>query len=268
MRGVVDGAVRALVVVLGMASMAAAVDGEDSVGPISTDRPGQATSTDIVPLGTLQAEGGAQYQPSTDNRTPDVSIPQLVLRWAPLTWLELRLGSNFSFFTDRITGSGAATTIDLTVATKMQLIEQRGAVPTVGTLVELDTPIASTGEATNDFDPSLTLLAAWDLTSAWSVDANVAFAGPSRGVNDVERVFQLNPIVSLSWSPTEPLGLFAEWYSLVKGDDEPTQQSADGGVTWVVTDDFQVDIAAGLGLNGAAPDFYVGAGFAWRWWLP
>jgi hypothetical protein len=264
----VGGAVRALVVVLGMMSTAAAVEPAEPVGPISTDRPGQSTSTDIVPRGTLQIEGGMQYQPSSDDRTPDVSIPQLVLRWAPLVWLELRLGSNFGLFTQRTAGSDAATTIDLTVATKMRVIEQRGAVPTVGALVEVDAPIASTGEAINDFDPSLTLLADWDLTAEWSIAANLALAGPSPGVNDVERVFQVSPIVALGWSPTEPLALFAEWYSLVKANDEPTQQSADGGVTWVVTDDFQIDVAAGVGLNAAAPDYYVGAGFAWRWWLP
>ena len=253
---------RALVVVPGMASMAAAVE------PISTDRPGQATSTDIVEPGALQMELGVQYQPARDQRTPDLSLPQLVLRWAPLTWLELRLGENTSVYTQRRTGAGTSTTSEITLATKARFVEQRDAVPTLGALLELDIPLGTSGVATNSVDPSLTFLAAWDLTTDWSLDANLGLSGPSQGIHDTTRVLQIDPILSLEWSASERLGLFVEWFSSVKVNDEPTQRSTDGGVTYLLSDNLQVDVAAGVGLNAAAPDYYVGAGFAWRWWLP
>jgi hypothetical protein len=255
-------AARVLAILLGVARVAAGVE------PISTDRPGQATSTDIVPPKTLQMELGAQYQPSPDQRLPDVAFPLLVLRWAPLTWLELRFGSSASFYTHRNTGAGTATTSELTLATKARFVEQRGLLPTLGTLLELDVPVATSGVATSGTDPSLTILMAWDLAAAWSIDANLGLSGPSQGIHDVERVFQIDPVLSLEWAALDRVALFAEWYAPAKANGEPTQQSTDGGITYLVTDNLQIDAAAGVGLNAAAPDYYVGAGLAWRWWLP
>jgi hypothetical protein len=42
----------------------------------------------------------------------------------------------------------------------------------------------------------------------------------------------------------------------------------DGGFTWLVSDNLQLDISAGAGLNHAAPDFFISAGAAWRFALP
>jgi len=241
------------------------------VEPISTDRPGQSTSTDIVARGTLQIELGLQYQPESaagDRRTPDLSAPQLVLRWAPLGWLELRFGQNTAFYSTRTTGAEEASSSELVFGTKAQLVEQRGAIPTVGGLFELNVPIATSGSATSGMNPTLTVLAAWGLASDWELDANLGVSVPSQGVDDPTRVVQLAPVLSLGWDATDRIGLFVEWYSSVKANDEPTQESTDGGITFLVTDDLQIDFAGGAGLNAPAPDFYVGAGLAWRWWLP
>jgi len=253
------------VLVLGIASSAAGVE------PISTDRPGQGTSTDIVPQGAIQVELGIQYQPESaagDRRTPDLSAPELTLRWAPLDWLELRFGENTAFYSSHTTGDDDASSSELELATKARFVEQHGAVPTFAALFELDIPIATSGGATNAVDPMLTLLAGWSLAADWSFDANLGLSGPSQGVENPARVFQLDPVLTLEWDALERVGLFIEWYSSAKTNGEPTQQSTDGGITYLVTDNLQIDFAAGAGLNAPAPDFYVGAGLAWRWWLP
>ena len=38
----------------------------------------------------------------------------------------------------------------------------------------------------------------------------------------------------------------------------------EGGFTFLVNEDLQLDVSAGAGLNDAAPDFFVAAGVAWR----
>ena len=39
---------------------------------------------------------------------------------------------------------------------------------------------------------------------------------------------------------------------------------ADGGFTFLVNNNFQLDVRAGVGLNEAADDYFVGTGFAVR----
>jgi hypothetical protein len=63
--------------------------------------------------------------------------------------------------------------------------------------------------------------------------------------------------------------MFTEWFAFY-----PTSALADGigpehyfngGFTYLVTNNFQLDIRAGLGLNQAADDFFAGTGFAVRY---
>ena len=61
------------------------------------------------------------------------------------------------------------------------------------------------------------------------------------------------------------LGGFVEYFGGVKTRGEDDEHSVDGGFTWLVNDDLQLDLSAGVGLNHAAPDFFVSAGFAWRY---
>lgn len=59
------------------------------------------------------------------------------------------------------------------------------------------------------------------------------------------------------------MGTFVEYYGVIE-DGAPDQHSADAGVTYLLSDDVQLDFSAGFGLNDAAPDFFVAAGVAWR----
>jgi hypothetical protein len=63
--------------------------------------------------------------------------------------------------------------------------------------------------------------------------------------------------------------MYLETYGLIPvsaiAPDAGPQYYADGGFVYRVTNNFQLDIRAGIGLNRRADDFFTGAGFAYRY---
>ena len=103
-----------------------------------------------------------------------------------------------------------------------------------------------------------------ELDERFGLDANLGFAGPTQGVDDSGRVFEVDPSVSLEGSLTSRLSAFVEYFSTIRASGEEDEHGMDGGFTYLLSDDLQIDLSAGAGLNRATPDFFVGFGIAWR----
>ena len=67
---------------------------------------------------------------------------------------------------------------------------------------------------------------------------------------------------------SERVGAFIEYYAAFTDEGIDDEHAMDGGFTWLVSDDLQLDLSVGAGLNHAAPDFFVSVGAAWRFFLP
>jgi hypothetical protein len=98
--------------------------------------------------------------------------------------------------------------------------------------------------------------------------ANIGLASTSLGKDDSRRAFQAEPSVSLSASISEHAGAFIEYYAAFIDRGVGDEHSIDGGFAWLICDALQLDLSAGAGLNDAAPDFFVSAGAAWRFFFP
>jgi hypothetical protein len=128
-------------------------------------------------------------------------------------------------------------------------------------------PIASlpTGEdgfTSGHVDPTLKLTWARDLPAGWAVTGNVNVAS----VSDEEGRFTQRAIsasfghaIANSWEG------FAEVYGFTPMErGQASGVTLDCGVARQIGHDFHFDIAAGRGLTAAAPDWFVGVGFAVR----
>ena len=71
--------------------------------------------------------------------------------------------------------------------------------------------------------------------------------------------------VSMGYSVTEKLGVFVEVFGEVGLSAEDSPISVDGGLTWLLNDDSQLDLFTGAGLNNEADEFFVGLGYSLRW---
>jgi hypothetical protein len=241
--------------------------GAGQAEPLVADRPGEAETTSIVPQGVFQLEGGFKFERQTGGDEPDTdtwTVPELLLRIGILPVAELRLSADGFVHEDRVGAPNHSCGSDLELGAKLRFFDQEGLRPTTAVLAALSFPTGGRAVTSDGFDPRGTLLLNWELGESLGLDANLGFAGPTQGVNDSRRVFEMRPALSLEASIGQRSSGFIEYFSTLKPGDGADEHSIDAGVTHLLSDEIQIDFSAGVGLNRAAPDFFIGAGIAWR----
>jgi len=242
-----------------------------------TDRPDFTESTDAVPRGHVQLEGGYTfaYERAHKDRRRSHTAPEALLRVGLFDSFELRLGwegyawSESQFETQTRGGrrvlreewrQGAT---DVSVGFKYKLLEQDGLRPHFGLIGAFAPPSGSAGISSGDVDPEAKLLWAYDLGDRVGIAGNVNFGVPH---DAGDRFFQTSASLSLGVGLTDRLGGYVEYFGFY-----PHAEQADcahwlnGGLTLLLTDNLQLDWRVGAGLNEEADDFFAGVGFAWRW---
>jgi len=233
--------------------------------PLQPNRPGQADPPTVLAPGVAQIEGGFTFERETEGNpdTDTLTVPQLELRLGVHERFELQLFAEGFVQEWRDSDKNHTGVSDLEIDTRVRLWEQEGWRPATAVEFGLSFPTGS-GFATSDgFDPEGEILYAWDFAERWNLTGNFDFASETQGEDDSSRHFVFRPELALGLSISERLGTFVEYYGVIE-EDAANQHSVDGGFTFLVNDDLQLDVSAGAGLNDAAPDFFVAAGVAWR----
>lgn len=79
------------------------------------------------------------------------------------------------------------------------------------------------------------------------------------------RFFQTTNSLTTAYGLADRLGAFLEYYGLYpnnKGTD--CAHTVNGGFTYLITENLQLDWRIGTGLNEKADDFLTGVGISWR----
>jgi hypothetical protein len=215
---------------------------------IATDRPDFTESTEAVPLSRVQAEAGATWERAGE--ADALSGPELLVRWAPLEWLELRFGAP-----GYVEAEGTSGFTDPTLGLKVPL----GPVGGWG-LAAIATVLVPIGDSTlspGGLDPALVLTASRDLSPTLSLGTQAGATWDTAA----DRL-DLAATLVVGTELTERLGTFLE---LAAGalQDEPALL-LHHGYTYGLGPDVQVDVHAAVGLTAGAPDFLLGAGVAFR----
>ena len=224
--------------------------------PLSTDRPGEGTNvSSVVGVGVVQVEVGALREWEQEENNRYWQIPTVLLRFGVVDRLELRLTSGL--FTDRM--ETAARWSPVNVGTKIAITEQRDWLPKTSLEVGLTLPRTGSPSAQSRFtQPSITLLADHTVTSWLGITTNL---GANWEDDSPETIYRYG--VSFNFSVSDRLGAFAEFY----GDLPEANASShlfDGGFTFLINNNLQLDLAAGTALTENAPDFYGGGGISVR----
>jgi hypothetical protein len=252
-----------IVLILG-ACFLAAIANADS---ISTDRPGESNSPSVVAPGTVQFEGGLTFSRETDGGDPNtntVSVPQGLLRIGVLSYLEFRMIADGYVFEDRKGDNDRSSGSDLTLAARGYLFDQKRFLPTTALDFNLSLPTGSDAVTSDGVDPSGTIIFEWVLNERFALYHNLVLASTSLGKGTSGRAFRVTPTASLTAALNERAGAFIEYFATFSDSGLKDEHNVDGGFTWRIGDDLQLDVSAGAGLNAAAPDFYVSVGAAWR----
>ncbi|HSK75218.1 MAG TPA: transporter, partial [Thermoanaerobaculia bacterium] len=78
-------------------------------------------------------------------------------------------------------------------------------------------------------------------------------------------IHQLSASLSNGFSLTDRLGAYLEYYAFSEETlDGPSTHYLNGGFTWSLSPDLQLDARVGFGLNDPSPDWFAGVGAAVR----
>ena len=244
--------------------------GADLDEPLVTDRPDFTESSSTVGLGTGQLEFGYTYTYDNDG-TQSVrsqSFPETLLRYGILAqWLELRIGWNYAEQRTRNGATSVTTTgaEDLYLGFKIALTPQEGILPEMALIPQLTIPSGSSA-LTND-----EVLAGVNWCYGWEINDCLATAGSSqfnRAIDEGtgEGYIEFAQSWTVAYSLSESVGAYTEWYAFIPSgaDTASTEHYFNGGFSFLLSNDVQLDVRAGLGLNRAADDYFIGTGASVR----
>jgi hypothetical protein len=234
-----------------------------------TDRPDVTESTSIVPTGWVQAETGATLLRETGASTL-LGGPGTLVRVGLVSRVEGRLGwlgilhrdggdeedlacSDCDEATDA--GDGSA-------GIKVRLFERRGARPDLALLPFVTLPIGADPFTTGRVDPGFKILLANGISERfdWAANLGAVWLTDETGR---ERPGSATWSLSLGLDLGGGLGAFFEYFG-ENTEDEPASHALDTGLTLGLGPNAQLDASGGLGVVRDAPNWFVGAGLAFR----
>ena len=232
--------------------------------PIATDRPDFTETAETVPFQRIQLEGGYSFSRLEDEKAH--SLGELLLRIATGRRTEARIGLN-SYSWVRGPEGRFSGLEDATLGFKVKLLDGDEALgfrrPNIALIGEASIPSGSSAFREDNLQPGAKICLAWDLTDKLGMGSNLNYAWASEAGR---RFGQFSGTLAFGYSVCDRAGVFLEYFTFIPGSrGGPNLSTIDGGVTYLVNNDYQLDVRVGLGLNSARPDYFIGAGFGRRW---
>lgn len=224
-----------------------------------TDRPDQTESAFVVAKGSLQWETGFIYERAS-KRVNNYSYNTSLFRYGLMEILELRLGVDF--LGRQISGNNLSSSTSgfgpFTLGVKTLIVEQGEGIPQLAFLGTLVLPQTGKNEFENDhLGADLLFALEYTLQENMSLGANLGLVwSGEEGEGNAMGYFTTAIGVSLN----DRLGGFAELYGYLR--EGKNDYRWDTGITYKVTETFQVDCSGGIGLNSIAPDYFISFGFS------
>ena len=231
---------------------------------IVTDRPDQTEAPTLVSKGILQVETGFIYEEvTTDNiESNTTTFNTTLLRYGLLDNLELRLGLDVAGtkntvrntnFEDKFSGLSP-----LYVGFKIGITEEKGLLPEIGFLGGAFLPFT----AATEYKPENTggdfrFAFAHTLSENWSFSYNLG-AGWDGNSSNISYLYT----TVLGHSITDKLGCYLEFYGYFPESDR-ADHSINGGFTYLLSNNVQLDLSGGTGIN-TDQDFFISGGISFR----
>jgi hypothetical protein len=256
-----------LLLCLGFTSPAAAQE-------LITDRPDQTESAATVPPGHVQVELGLTHSEDREGgaelELDKVGATLVRIGLAPR--LELRLGWEGYLDATVTTAAGSFDfdgSGDGEVGVKYVLKEAGAAGLQIALLAGTSVPIGDEAVSSDAYDPSFRVLFDQELTDRVALGYNLGVEWSRQGEGEGEETVTAAVYsLALGFGLTERWGAFVEVFGevpLADGDlDLDGSVSLNGGFTYLMRKNLQLDVAAGIGLTDEAPDWFVGVGVSFR----
>ena len=217
------------------------------------DRPDQTESAFLVPKGYFQFEDGFIYE-TTNDRITNISYSSMLLRYGLFDHFELRLGTDYNHV-KRTLFNDLKGFSPIALGGKIHVNDEKGWIPQIAFIGQIT--LASTGG--NDFlqkyhSTKMLLTLGHNLPNDLSIGYSVA----------VEFTEYVNYTIGsytfvVGYPIIDKIGTFIEVY----GDFSKymtAQNKFNGGITYLVHPQLQLDFAGGFGLSQYTPNNYFSFG--------
>lgn len=235
----------------------AAAQSADPPG-IVTDRPDFTESSIVIRRGWLQLETGMTLE--SDDRSRAFTAPTALLRVGLGYRTEFRIGADGFLLADIGRLDRAAGVSDVEVAAKIRLFDQDQIGVDLAVIPILSLPVGSERFSSGTYDPTIKIAWARGLPAGFDLSGNVNVSA----VSDPGGRFNQDAIsVSVGHDLAAGWGAYGEVYGFSRFDrDGGRAVIVNGGVSRPAGRRMQFDIEAGAGITAAAPDWFIGCGFA------
>ncbi len=226
---------------------------------METDRPDFTEGTQTITPGHFQFEMGYTYTHDDEagTNTEDHTFPEIIARVGISDNLEFRyFWPGWSFTDDEEGGT------DFNFGFKTRLIEDGPL--TLSLLSDINVPTGAESKSSDKVEPAVKFLWAQECSDNLSIAGNFNFSVPV----DEEKDYYFEPSASFSIAPslTETIGAYFEYFGFYPANIGVTSTHyLNGGLTYAMTSNIQLDARVGFGLNEDADDFFTGTGLSFRY---
>ncbi|MBN2280521.1 MAG: transporter [Candidatus Marinimicrobia bacterium] len=229
-----------------------------------TDRPDQTESSITVPNGWIQIETGTLKEKDSPQKRlefTNIVYNTTLLRYGLFDKTEMRFGWEYlnEYILSGDMEADATGIAPLVVGFKTQISEENGWVPELAFLGHLTIPNVGKDEFQTDYlTPEFRFAGTKTLNENFTAAINL-------GGEWVDAIPNTNIFYSfvIGMGVNDKISAFAEIYGYVIKDFNPDHRF-DTGFTYLINNNFQIDLSAGIGINDKAPDYFISGGLSFR----
>lgn len=227
-----------------------------TIEPIQADRPDQTETPAIVPKGMFQLETGFTFQ-KNDAFSKTHTLPTALWKYGVNKNFELRL---ITEFLSEKKGSEKQDGLSIIyVGFKVKLAEEKGIVPKTSFIAHIGLPnAASTRYKTDFYAPEFRFVMQHTLSKKMSLSYNL---GAEWDGFTAEPTFLYT--LTTGYSITDKFGSYIELFGFAPQVSK-ANHNFDAGFTYLINNNFMLDLSSGIGITKNAPNHYFAFGFSFR----
>lgn len=243
---------------------------------IETERHDFTQSAVTVGRGVFQVESGYSFfYKETEHETESShTLPEIFLRVGLSEDIEFRVRWNYAWkFIDQEDDRMGSEDLRYSLKLQMTRHECCGIIPTSALEIRSTAPSGGGAFTTNRAEFSLDYIYQWDFSERLTLAGSTGYG--TNGFADfgllpehpAEQDFNvLSQSAVLGFELSELNTIYTEWYGIFSSelDDDYVVSIFNIGIDHYLSDDFVVDLRAGVGLTDDSDDFFVGIGGGYR----
>jgi hypothetical protein len=225
---------------------------------IETDRPTETQNAGLVPKGTFQAEIGFRKEHENGQQN-NYMYPNAVFRYGLFKQLELRLRTPFEAKRPKEQKGSMYGLEPIEVGIKAELYQTKDTSVGLSLYSTLGLPhVASKEHEADKAFYTARLLLQNKLTDKIKINYNI---GRDWDREDMQQtwMYSISPQIELS----DKWLVFLEEYGDFIPKEEP-EHYVDAGLAYIITNNLEIDINAGKGLNKKSSSYFLTAGISFR----